>query len=70
MRWRGRRKSNNVEDRRDIRASGFRSSGGGMLNLLPMAFKLLGVKGTLVLLVCIGAYSFFSGNLSGLFSIL
>lgn len=70
MRWRGRRKSNNVEDRRAIHASGHRSSTGGRLNLLPMAFKFLGVKGTLLLLLVAGAYAFFSGNLGGLLTIL
>lgn len=70
MRWRGRRKSDNVIDRRGMRASGFSRSGGGMLNLLPLAFKFLGVKGTLVLLVGAGAVFFFSGNLGSFLSIL
>ena len=67
MRWRGRRQSSNVEDRRGLRASGRgRSGGSGMLRLIPVAFKFLGFKGTLVLLACVGAYSYFSGNLGGL----
>jgi predicted metalloprotease len=38
MRWRGRRKSSNFEDRRSLgAASGGRASGGGVLNLLPIA---------------------------------
>ena len=47
-------------------ASGAASSGGGMLRLLPIVFRFLGFKGTIVLLVGIGAYSFFTGNLGGL----
>ena len=66
MRWRGRRKSDNVEDRRAVRASGFRGSSGGMLKLLPIAYRFLGVKGTLLLLLCVGAFAYFSGNLGGL----
>ncbi len=68
MRWRGRRKSSNVEDRRNIRISGRGSSGGrgGMLNLLPMVFKFLGFKGTLILLACVGAYGLFTGNLGNI----
>lgn len=58
MRWQGRRKSSNIEDRRNMRASGFRSSGGGLLRLLPMVFKFLGFKGTVIRLVCVGAYEF------------
>lgn len=67
MRWQGRRKSSNVEDRRGMRASGSRRSGGGsLMHLLPMVFRFLGFKGTAVLLVCVGAYGLFTGNLSGL----
>ena len=67
MRWRGRRQSSNIEDRRGLgaaRGGGF--SGGGMLRLLPLAFRFLGFKGTIVLLACVGAYGFFTGNLGGL----
>ncbi len=51
-----------------MRAAGSGSVGGsgGMLRLLPMAFKFLGVKGTLILLVCVGAYGLFTGNLGSL----
>lgn len=68
MRWRGNRKSSNVEDRRGMRTAGSGGLGGsgGMLRLLPMAFKFLGVKGTLILLVCVGAYGLFTGNLGSL----
>jgi len=68
MRWRGNRKSSNVEDRRGMRASGSGSLGGGsgMLRLLPMVFKFLGFKGTLILAVCVGAYGLFSGNLGNI----
>jgi predicted metalloprotease len=68
MRWRGNRKSSNVDDRRSMRASGHQglSGGGGMLRLLPVVFKFLGFKGTLILAVCLGAYGLFTGNLGNL----
>ena len=69
MRWRGRRRSSNVEDRRGVRVSGYGGSGGsGMLRLLPMLFKFLGFKGTAVLLACVGLYGLFTGNLGYLLS--
>ncbi len=68
MRWRGKRKSSNVEDRRSMRVSGRGGSGsrGGMLNLLPMVFKFLGFKGTAILVVCVGAYGLITGNLDNM----
>jgi len=66
MRWKGRRGSDNIEDRRGMSApSGVGGFGGGsgLLNLLPMVFKLLGVKGTLIAVLAIGAYGLLSGNL-------
>lgn len=68
MRWRGNRKSSNVDDRRGMRASGNQglSGGRGMLRLLPVVFKFLGFKGTLILAVCVGAYGLFTGNLGNL----
>ena len=67
MRWRGKRKSSNVEDRRRMRASGIGSLGGsGVLRLLPIVFKFLGVKGTVILVVCVGAYGLFTGNLGNM----
>ncbi|MEJ2453102.1 MAG: zinc metallopeptidase [Candidatus Thiodiazotropha sp.] len=68
MRWRGRRGSDNIEDRRGSSApsgmGGF--GGGGMLNLLPMVFKLFGLKGGIVAVLAIGAYGLLSGNLDSL----
>ncbi len=67
MRWQNNRKSSNIEDRRNRRVSAGRSmSGGGILRLLPMAFRLLGLKGTIVVGIGLLGYSFFTGNLSGL----
>jgi len=68
MRWRGNRKSSNVEDRRSMRASGNEglSGGSGLLRMLPVVFKFLGFKGTLVLAVCVGAYGLFTGNFGNL----
>ena len=65
MRWRGNRESDNIEDRRGMRGpipGGF-GAGGGLLNLLPMVFKLFGVKGGIIALLGIGAYGLLSGNL-------
>ncbi len=72
MRWRGKRKSSNVEDRRSMRVSGRGSMGsrGGMLNLLPMVFKFLGFKYTAILIVCLGAYGLFTGNLGNMLAVL
>ncbi|MCG6965922.1 MAG: zinc metallopeptidase [Chromatiaceae bacterium] len=66
MRWKGRRQSSNIEDRRSSSAGGLGglggSSGGGLLRLLPAVFRLLGVKGTMVALLALGAYSYYSGG--------
>ncbi|MES9874747.1 MAG: neutral zinc metallopeptidase [Candidatus Sedimenticola sp. 6PFRAG7] len=67
MRWRGNRQSSNIEDRRGMRASrmgGIGRGGGGILRLLPVAFKFLGVKGTLIVAALVLGYGFFTGNLS------
>ena len=67
MRWQGRRRSRNVEDRRGMRATGSGGFGGGnMLRLLPIVFRFLGFKGTVILVVCVGAYGLLTGNLGGL----
>jgi len=68
MRWRGNRKSSNVEDRRNTRVSGHGglTGGSGMLRLLPVVFKFLGFKGTVVLALCVGAYALYTGNLENL----
>ncbi|MCU7852853.1 MAG: neutral zinc metallopeptidase [Candidatus Thiodiazotropha sp. (ex Monitilora ramsayi)] len=69
MRWQNRRRSQNVEDRRGMRApsamGGF-GRGGGMLNLLPAVFKLFGMKGGILVVLAIGAYGLFSGNLGNI----
>ena len=69
MRWKGRRQSSNIEDRRGSSSGGVgglgglgRGGGGGLLRLLPLAFKFLGVKGTLIAALGIGAYLYFSGG--------
>jgi len=68
MRWRGKRKSSNVEDRRSQRVSGQGGSsrGGSLLGLLPMVFKFLGFKGTAIVVVCLGAYGLLTGNLGNM----
>ena len=68
MRWRGNRQSRNIEDRRGARAP----SGGGLggnsmiLRLLPVAFRFLGFKGTVIALVGIVGYGLISGDLGGI----
>jgi predicted metalloprotease len=49
-----------------ISGRGRSGRGGGMLNLLPMVFRFLGFKGTAILIVCVGAYGLFSGNLGNM----
>ena len=70
MRWRGNRKSSNVEDRRNQRSPGGLSGLGGgsssMLRFLPLAFRFLGFKGTAILGVAIIGYGMVSGNLGGM----
>ncbi len=64
MRWKGNRRSHNVEDRRSQRVSGMGGGrGGGLLRLLPMVYRLLGFKGTAIAVVGVVAYGLFSGNL-------
>ena len=50
MRWKGRRQSSNIEDRRGSSGGGYGGLGGGgggnLLRLLPLAFRFLGFKGT------------------------
>lgn len=68
MRWRGRRESNNVEDHRfDAPAGGLGGMagggrGGGMLRLLPVAIRILGVKGTIIAALVIGGIALFGGG--------
>lgn len=66
MRWRGNRRSNNIEDRRGHSGMSGRSGAsgaGGLLRLLPMAYRFLGFKGTAILVAVVGGYGLFSGNL-------
>jgi len=67
MRWKGRRQSSNVEDRRGSSASPFGGGGGGggggsLLHLLPLALRVLGVKGTIFALLAVGAVSYLAGG--------
>jgi len=65
MRWRGNRQSSNVEDRRGMRASrvGGLGGGGGMIRLIPVVFKFLGFKGTVLVVLAVLIYGYYSGNL-------
>ncbi|HSJ49161.1 MAG TPA: neutral zinc metallopeptidase [Gammaproteobacteria bacterium] len=64
MRWRGQRQSKNIEDRRGMAAPrGAGAARGGLLRLLPVAYRFLGFKGTAIVVLVIGAYLLFTGNL-------
>ena len=69
MRWKGRRRSSNIEDRRGSspgrvgRLSGMGGGrGGGLVRLLPVLFRVLGFKGTFVAVLVLGAFMYFSGG--------
>jgi len=66
MRWRGNRQSSNIEDRRGKRAvrTGISGGSGGILRLLPVALRFLGVKGTLVVAAIVIGYGLFTGSLT------
>lgn len=61
MRWKGRRQSSNIEDRRSSSAGGL-GGGGGLPRILPLVFRFLGVKGTIFVVLALAAYSYFSGG--------
>ncbi len=67
MRWKGRRQSSNVEDRRAASPGGLgrlggTGGGGGLLRLLPVLLRVLGVRGTLVAALAVGALLYFGGG--------
>ncbi|MFT5657785.1 MAG: putative metalloprotease [Gammaproteobacteria bacterium] len=66
MRWRGNRQSSNMEDRRGMSgpALGGFGGGGGIIRLLPLIFRLLGWKGTIVAIIVFIGYGLYSGELS------
>lgn len=71
MKWRGRNKSNNIIDRRNTRLSGISGArGGGLLRILPVVFRFLGFKGTLLLIAGIAAYALLTGNLQNLLAVI
>lgn len=76
MRWRGNRRSSNIEDRRGSRAAGIgglgglAGRGGGLLRLLPLVVKFLGVKGTIIAAVLVVGGLALTGNLGNVVSLL
>ncbi|MCW8884912.1 MAG: neutral zinc metallopeptidase [Motiliproteus sp.] len=70
MRWRGRRQSSNVDDRRGQSVSGGSMGGGGLIRLLPLVLKFLGFKGTAVLVLGVGAYGLLTGNLGNMLQLI
>ena len=69
MRWRGKRQSNNIEDMRGVRGPSSGGLGGGALKLLPTVFRILGPKGGIAVVVAIGVYGIFSGNLGSMLGV-
>lgn len=63
-------KSSSIEDRRSIRTSRVGGLGGGSLRLLPLVFRFLGFKGTVLLILGVLVYGLFSGNLGNMLYVL
>ncbi len=64
MKWRGRRTSNNIDDRRGM-SSGKRSvnMGGGLAKLLiPLVLKLITTKKGLIIVAVVLGFMYFTGN--------
>jgi hypothetical protein len=53
-----------------MRASASGGPSGGLLRLLPIMLRFLGVKGTVLVVACVGAYGLFSGNLGNMLVVL
>jgi predicted metalloprotease len=67
MRWRGRRRSSNIEDRRGAGPSLGRGGGSSLVGLLPLLLRLGGRKGGIWIILILGALFYFTGgNLGGL----
>ena len=63
MRWRGRRTSGNIEDRRGSSpAARGLGGGGGLMRLLPTAIRFLGFKGTAIAVLGILGFTYFTGG--------
>jgi predicted metalloprotease len=65
MRWKGRRQSSNIEDRRSASVGRTSRGGGGLLRLLPAAMHFLGVKCTIVAVPALIAFNYFAGDSFG-----
>jgi predicted metalloprotease len=68
MRWKGRRQSDNIEDRRGDTPAGMggrRAGSAGLLRLLPLLMRTLGLKGTVLVVAAFGAFTYFSGDGTG-----
>lgn len=73
MRWRGNRKSSNLEDRRGTHVSattrGLGGGSGSLLRLLPLVFRFLGFKGTAIVAIGVVVYGLYTGNLGGVLGV-
>lgn len=68
MRWQGRQKSSNVNDRRALQYHRSSMAGVGLIRLVPMAHRLFGIKGIVMLAIAGAAYFYFqssSGMMAG-----
>lgn len=70
MKWRGNRRSSNIDDRRGQPLSGMGSSGSGLIRLLPAVIKFLGIKGTLIVAVGVIGLAVFTGHTQSLLALL
>ena len=69
MRWRGNRRSSNIEDRRGTPLPAAGAGSGGLLRLLPLLFRFLGFKGTAFVAIGAVAYGLYTGNLGGVLGV-
>lgn len=63
MRWKGRRGSNNIEDRRGQRTPVGFGRGRGLLQIVPVIYRMLGLKWTAALGAVGLVFLYFTGNI-------
>lgn len=70
MRWKGNKRSNNVQDQRNVQFRGGGSGGGTILRLLPTVLRFLGFKGTAILAAGAFGLAAVTGNVGTLLGVL
>ncbi len=63
MRWRGSRKSSNIEDRRGMSGPAMAGGGGGIFRIIFMIYRIFGFKGTAIAVVGLVGYGLYTGDL-------